>query len=224
MRGIDRPVLRGVSLHRRQGRVVRSRRRVGLRQDDRRLRRRCATCPGTAASPRGSIRVDGRDLWRDERGARSAQLRSSAVSMVYQNPGSCAEPVDPRRRPGRRGVHDRRARTDEDAERAREVHARQGADRGPGAGHAPLPAPALGRDAAARRDRDGARLRPDAAHPRRADDRARRDRRGRGARPRRRPAGGVRHERPVHQPQPRRDREDVRARRRPLRGPSGRGG
>ena len=83
--------------------------------------------------------------------------------------------------------------------------------------HAPLPAPALGRHAAARRDRDGAGQGPDAADPRRADDRPRRDGRGRGARPGRGAAQRVRHDGPVHQPQPRRDREDVRPRRRALR-------
>ena len=52
----------------------------------------------------------------------------------------------------------------------------------------------------------------------------RRDGRGRGARPRRRAARGVRHERAVHQPQPRRDRAHVRPRRRALRRPRRRGG
>ena len=42
-----------------------------------------------------------------------------------------------------------------------------------------VPAPALGRHAAARDDRDGARVRPEAADRRRADDRARRDDAGR---------------------------------------------
>ena len=50
------------------------------------------------------------------------------------------------------------------------------------------PAPLLGRDAAARDDRDRALVRPQAADRRRADDRARRDRAGVSARPARRPA------------------------------------
>ena len=44
-------------------------------------------------------------------------------------------------------------------------------------------APVLGRAAAARHDRDGARAEPDAAHRRRADDRARRDDSGADSRP-----------------------------------------
>ena len=59
---------------------------------------------------------------------------------------------------------------------------------------------------------------PDPPDPRRADHGPRRDRRGRGARPRPEPPPGVRDERPLHLPQPRRDREDVRSRRRALRG------
>ena len=75
----------------------------------------------------------------------------------------------------------------------------------------PLPASALRRHAAARRDRDGAREGARAADPRRADDGPRCDRRGRGARSRLEPPVGVPHRRPLHQPQPRRDLEDVRA-------------
>ena len=51
----------------------------------------------------------------------------------------------------------------------------QGRHRRPGAPGAQLPAPALRRPAPARDDRDGARLQPEAADRRRADDRARRD-------------------------------------------------
>ena len=102
--------------------------------------------------------------------------------MVYQNPGRALNPTI---RVGDQvaevfaiaGVAKGEARD------ARAGHAAQGPDLRPGAGHAPLPAPALGRDAAARRDRDGAGQRPDAADPRRADDRPRRDGRGRGPRP-----------------------------------------
>ena len=78
--------------------------------------------------------------------------------------------------------------------------------------------------AAARRDRDGARRRPVAADPGRADDRPRRDGRGRGARPDRGAPGRAAHLRAVHQPQPRRDLEDVRPARRPVRRPPRRGG
>ena len=60
--------------------------------------------------------------------------------------------------------------------------------------------------------------------PRRADDGPRRDRRGGGARPRLRPPGRAAHVGALHQPQPRRDREDVRPRRRALRRAARRGG
>ena len=65
---------------------------------------------------------------------------------------------------------------------------------------------------------------PSAADPGRADHRAGRDRRGRGARPGRRAAPGVRHLGAVHQPQPGRDRQDVRPGGGALRGRAGRGG
>ena len=65
---------------------------------------------------------------------------------------------------------------------------------------------------------------PGAPDPRRADDGPRRDRRGGGARPRRRPAGGAPHLGAVHQPQPRDHQQDVRSRRRALRRPARRGG
>ena len=117
-------VLRGVSPRGRRGRVLRAGRRVRLRQVDDRASPSCATCRATAGSPAGSIPVAGDDLLAmgDDRPARSAA--PTRVSMVYQNPGIGAEPVDPRRRPGRRGVRDRAARRDEEAARARARDAR----------------------------------------------------------------------------------------------------
>ena len=143
--------------------------------------------------------------------------------MVYQNPGGALNPTI--------RVGDQVAEVfaiagveTKEAHRARPGDAAQGADLRPRQRDAALPAPALGRHAAARGDRDGAGQGPVAADPRRADDRARRDGRGRGARPGLRAARGVPLERPVHQPQPRRDHQDVRPRRRALRGPARRGG
>ena len=136
--------------------------------------------------------------------------------MVYQNPGTALNPsirvgkqlAEVFTRPRRRA-------------RARRASARWrccARCRSPTRlGHGALSAPALGRHAAARRDRDGARVGPGAPDPRRADDRPRRDGRGRGARPHHQAAGRVSHRRPLHQPQPRRDREDVLARGRALR-------
>ena len=150
------------------------------------------------------------------------RLRATKVSMVYQNPGAA---LNPSIRVGAQVAEAFEIMGAEKAEARERAQrdAQEGADLRPGPRHAPLSAPALRRHAAAGRDRDGARVRPDAPHPRRADDGARRHRRGGGARPRRRPPSGVRHERPLHQPQPRRDPEDVRARGHPLRRAAGGG-
>ncbi len=87
-----------------------------------------------------------------------------------------------------------------------------------------VPAPALRRDAPARDDRDGARLRPEAPDRRRADDRARRDDPGGDPRPdARHPRPARDGDRPDH-PQPRRRRRHRRPRRRHVRRPEGGGG
>ena len=198
IRGIWREVLRGVSLQVADGRVLRARRRVGLRQVDRRLRGRCATCRATGAIASGSVHVGGAATSPAMSDAEVRRLRAERVSMVYQNPGARAEPDAADRRPGGRGLPRSPTRSPKLADQRARGDARQGPDRRPGQRHAPLPAPALGRHAAARGHRHGARQGPVAAHPRRADDRPRRDRRGRGARPRRRAARRVRHERPLH--------------------------
>ena len=80
------------------------------------------------------------------------------------------------------------------------------------------------RHAAARRDRDGAGDRSRSADHGRTDDRARRHRRGGGARPRRRAAPGVPLGDPADQPQPRGHRPRLRSRRRDVRRSHGRGG
>ena len=107
---------------------------------------------------------------------------------------------------------------------ARARAARRGAHPRPASGAARVPAPVLGRHAAADRDRDRARLPAEAADRRRADDRARRHRAGRdpaAARPpapRERPRGDPDH------PRPRRDVGDRRPRLDLLRGPGRRVG
>ena len=121
--------------------------------------------------------------------ATSAPLARPTMSMVYQKPGGGAEPVDPRRR--RRsprasriaGVADAEAR-----ERAREMLRKvQIAD--PARVMRRYPHQLSGgmqqRVVIAMALAQG----PDAPHPRRADDGPRRDRRGGGARPRRRRCG-----------------------------------
>ena len=147
--------------------------------------RSCATCRATAACAAGSISVAGRDVLAP-RGRELRALRAERGLDGLPEPRHGAEPVDPRRPAGRRGVHAcaassaaRRTSAARDDARAR---CRSPT---PTSVMRPLPAPALGRHAAARRDRDGAGERPGAADPRRADDRPRRDGRGRGARPRR---------------------------------------
>ena len=67
-----------------------------------------ATWRATARVSGGSISIDGRDVLA-MRGGELRKLRANTVSMVYQEPGQCAEPDDPGRAPGRRGVRDRRA-------------------------------------------------------------------------------------------------------------------
>ena len=104
----------------------------------------------------GAVRVGGADLLAlSEREVR--RYRARTASMVYQNPGAALNPIAPRRRPGRRGVHrGRPARRGGPRPRPRAPRPRP--DRRPGERDAPLPPPALRRDAAARAHRDGARL------------------------------------------------------------------
>ena len=135
--------------------------------------RTCSRCPATScASTRAGRRLDG---------------------LPGSRPG--AQPVDPRGPPDRRGVRDAAEPSKDDSRERARGDAAQGADRRPGQVMRALSAPALGRHAAAGRDRDGAGLQPGAADPGRADDRPGRDRRGRGARPGRRRCAGVRHAR-----------------------------
>ena len=157
-----------------------------------------------------------------ERRPGAAASRQHRVDGVPE-PRVGAEPLDARGPAGRRGLRDRGC-VERRGERAHARDAPHGPDRRPRSRDATVSAPAVGRDAAARRDRDGARLAAGAADPGRAHHRARRDGRGRGARSDRRAAGPLRDERAVHQPQPGGDLEDVRSRRRAVRRSSGRGG
>ena len=80
-----------------------------------------------------------------------------------------------------------------------------------------LSAPAVGRHAAARDDRDGARVPAGAAHRRRADDRARRHDPGADPRAAGAAAARARHGAPAHHARSRRRRRDLRRRRRDVR-------
>ena len=82
----------------------------------------------------------------------------------------------------------------------------------------PVPARVLGRDAATDHDRAGARARAEGPDRRRADDRARRDRRGADPRDPRRPAAQLRHGDPPDHPQPRDRRRGLRPGRGHVRG------
>ena len=184
--------------------------------------RRSATCRATGACARA------RSPWRARTCSALSGQRPAALSRRRRLDG-LPEPrhaLNPSIRVGKQlaEVFTARGTSERRGARALAGDAAAGADRRPGVGHGALSAPALRRHAAARRDRDGARRRPGAADPRRADDRPRRDGRGRGARPHHQAAGRVPHRRAVHQPQPRRDPQDVLARGRALRRRDGRGG
>ena len=134
-----------------------------------------------------------------------------------------AEPVDPGRPAGRRGVRDRRRVARGGAGSAEDM-LRKVQITGPRPGHAAVPAPALRRDGAAGRDRDGAGRGPsllildepttalDATVEAEVLDLVAALR------------AGVRHLGAVHQPQPGGDRQDVRPGRGALRGRARRGG
>ena len=87
-----------------------------------------------------------------------------------------------------------------------------------------VPAPALGRHAAADHDRDGALLQSEAPHRRRADHRARRHHPGADPRAAQRAEGQARHGDHAHHPRHGRHRGDRAARGRDVRGQGRRGG
>ena len=221
VRGRDRQVLRGVTLSVKRGEAY------GLVGESGCGKSTAALAivnylPRNGRVRSGGLRIDGRDaLSLSESQLR--KLRSESVSMVYQNPGAA---LNPSIRVGKQVAEVFRIRGEKSsaADDLARACARARADRRSRLRDGALPASALRRHAAARRDRDGARDRAGAAHPRRADDRPRRDGRGGGARPRRRPAVAAAHVRALHQPQPRDHPQDVRPRRRALRRQARRGG
>ena len=114
--------------------------------------------------------------------ASCASCAPSTVSMVYQEPGQALNPTIRVGRQVAEVFEIAGLGKAESLDRAREMLEKVRISDPAGVMNR-YPAPALGRHAAARRDRDGARRRAVAADPRRADDRAGRDGRGRGARP-----------------------------------------
>ncbi len=122
----------------------------------------------------GSVRFRGRELLTlGERELR--RVRGAEIAMVFQDPMTSLNPVhrvgEPDRRDAARPPEDlarrRRRARGRAAARGRHPRARATRER--------LPPPVLGRHAAARDDRDGARVRARRADRRRADDGARRD-------------------------------------------------
>jgi peptide/nickel transport system ATP-binding protein len=168
VRGVDRQVLRGVSLTVERGASY------GLVGESGCGKSTAALAivrylPRNGRVRSGEIRIAGRDVVSLSR-PELRRLRANDVSMVYQNPGSS---LNPSIRVGKQVAEVftvRGVKHDEALELALGALAKvQIAD--PRSVMA-VPAPTLRRDAAACRDCDGARQGPGAADPRRADDRA----------------------------------------------------
>ena len=182
VRGVDRPVLRGVSFAIGRGQSYGLVGESGCGKSTAALGHR--PLPPAQRSRHGRLDLGRRAGRARARPPRAPRLPRADGLDGLPEPRLRAEPVAAGGRAGRRGVHGpRSAGQGGDRASARDALVTvQIAD--PSSVHEPLPAPALRRHAAARRDRHGAREEPRAADPRRADHRARRDRRGRGARSR----------------------------------------
>ena len=136
--------------------------------------------PATAHGRAARRRFDGARAARRVASASCARIRGREVSVVFQEPMTSLNPVFTvgrqiaevlRRHLGTVAAPRRATRTIELLELVGIPSARAARRR--------VPAPALGRHAPARDDRDGARVRAAGADRRRADDRARRDDPGR---------------------------------------------
>ena len=172
------------------GETRRGGRRVGLGQDGHRARDHGADRPPGRITA-GDVRLDGRSLVglsEDE----YRQIRGRDVAMVFQDPMTALNPAL------RIGAQVAEAITVHDSSVSRAAAARTrrrtaGARSGIASAAqraARLPAPALGRDAAAGADRDGAGEPAAGAHRRRAHHRARRHHAGADPRAARRPRRG----------------------------------
>ncbi len=159
----------------------------------------------STANVTGSAEFDGVDLLT---ASLAAVRRDPRPRDRVRLPGAddLAEPGVPRRQPDRRGA---RAASRPRAGGRSATHDRAARPRAHPRARAPgrrVPAPALGRDAPARDDRDGPGVRSEDPDRRRADDCARRDDPGRDPRPAARHSRAARHrDRPDHA-QPRRGR------------------
>ena len=178
--------------------------------------RSSGSCRAPAGSRAGTALFEGRDLLKladDElRG-----IRGREIAMIFQDPMTSLNPVLTIGRQIREALETHFGMDEGRRGGARRRAARPGRHPERAGAAARLPAPVLGRDAAAGDDRDGARLRAEAPDRRRADDGARRDDPGADPRPaaraRRRAGRGAD---PDHA-RPRRRRRHVRARERDVR-------
>ena len=145
--------------------------------------RSSACCPKSAKIT-GEVLFRGETILGDVARRSSQKLRGRSIAMVFQDALAALNPVVQgrrRRSPRRSRVHHGPAATSEVGERVVELLELVGIPNPSDAGRA-VPARVLRRDAAAGDDRDVDRERPRPAHRRRADDRARRDDPGAGAR------------------------------------------
>ena len=125
----------------------------------------------------------GSDLIDAERLASCGRIRGTRDRDDLPGPDDEPEPGADDRAPDPRAARDAPRAGQEGGARARRRAARPGRHPERERAAARLPAPVLGRHAPARDDRDGARLRAEAADRRRADDGARRDDPGADPRP-----------------------------------------
>ena len=152
------------------------------------------------------------------------RIRAKEIAIVFQEPMTSLNPVYT---VGEQiaevlRLHEGLSRKARARPRGRDAEA--GAHPDAAAARQRLSAPVLRRHAPARDDRDGARLQPEAADRRRADDRARRDDPGADPRPARRAEGAARHGDHADHARDGRGRRDRAARGRDVRRQGGRGG
>ena len=138
-----------------------------------------AAAAGRAGHRRGPVR--GREPPRHV-APPAEQLPGPGHLDGVPGPDDLAEPGGDDRRPARRGHRGALRGQAQGGDAPGRAPAGAGEHPRPGPAAQGVPAPALRRHAAARADRDRAGLRAAAAHRRRADDRARRDHPGPGAR------------------------------------------